>query len=43
MHLAEDAALVRIFNTNEVQELQPERLQLVCVVFEEVEIVADGR
>ena len=40
VHLAENAALVRILNSNVVQQLQPEGLQFVRVVFEQIEVVA---
>jgi len=40
VHPAEDAALVDVPHVHEVQQLEPQRLQLVCIVFEEVEVVA---
>ena len=43
VHAAEDAALVRVAHVEVVEQLQPERLQLVCIVLKQIEVVADGR
>ena len=40
VHLAEDAALVRVLDVHELEQLQPQVLQLVCVVLEQIKVVA---
>lgn len=41
VHLSEDAALIGVLDVDVLEELQPEGLQLVRVVLEQVEVVAD--
>ena len=42
VHGAEDAILIRILHLHVLQQLQPQRLQLVRVVLEEVKVVANS-
>ena len=41
VHAAEYAALIRISHIQVVEELEPERFQLVSVVLEQVEVVSN--
>ena len=43
VHVAEDSVLVRVSHIKVIEKLQPESLELVCVVLKQVEVVADSR
>ena len=42
VQMTENSALVRISYIDILQKLQPEGLQLICVVFEKIKVVAYG-
>ena len=41
VHATEDAALIRVLNFDELEQLQPQGLQLVSIVLKQVKVVAD--